>query len=170
MDQQKPIFPSWQCHPSDLWQSYKIDNGKQDICCLNMMALSFTYNVGIILKVAFVWTCRTTSQHFYSGNRLILTGYIKAHFQIEIHASHPQLGWDCKDSKCSFSRDQENRSNVKIPSHIAVTMRFGQFKNISNAAVSLWICHILNPWLGIVFHSVQDLHLHLPYNSNGDEA
>ena len=65
---------------------------------------------------------------------------------------------------------EKNRSNAKIASHIAVKMRFGQLKNLSNAAVSLWIYHILNPWLGVVCHSVQYLHLHLAFNSNGDEG
>ena len=57
------------------------------------------------------------------------------------------------DSKCSFGhdrgfyRDRENRLYVEIAFHNAAKTRFGQLKNLSNAAVSSQIGHILNHWL-----------------------
>ena len=41
----------------------------------------------------------------------------------------------------------KNRLNAEIPVHIAPKTRFGQLKNLSNAAVSSRIGHILNHWL-----------------------
>ena len=39
----------------------------------------------------------------------------------------------------------KNHSNAEIMSHIVAKTRFGQFKNISDTAVSSQISHILNP-------------------------
>jgi len=41
----------------------------------------------------------------------------------------------------------KNRSNAEIAFHNTAKTRFGQLKNLSNAAVSSQIGHILNPWL-----------------------
>jgi len=40
----------------------------------------------------------------------------------------------------------KNRLNAEIAFHIAPKTRFGQLKNLSNAAVSSRIGHILNRW------------------------
>jgi len=42
----------------------------------------------------------------------------------------------------------KKRSDAEITLYIAVKTQFGQLKNLSNAAVSSQISHILNPWLG----------------------
>jgi len=42
---------------------------------------------------------------------------------------------------------RKNCLNAEIAFHIAAKTRFGQLKNLSNAAVSSRIGHILNPWL-----------------------
>lgn len=41
----------------------------------------------------------------------------------------------------------KNRSNAEITFHITAKMRFGQLRNLSDAAVLSRIGHILNPWL-----------------------
>ena len=41
----------------------------------------------------------------------------------------------------------KNRLNAEIAFHIAVKTWFGQLKNLSNAAVSSQIDHILNHWV-----------------------
>jgi len=54
------------------------------------------------------------------------------------------------DSKCSFARDcgfgrgREYHLSAEIAFHIEAKTRFGQLKNLSNAAVSSRIGHILN--------------------------
>ena len=40
----------------------------------------------------------------------------------------------------------KNRLNAEIAFHVAPKTRFGQLKNLSNAAVSSRIGHILNHW------------------------
>ena len=54
-----------------------------------------------------------------------------------------------KDSKCGFGHDMQNRSNAEIAFDIAVKTRFGQLKNLFDAAISFRIGHILNPCLPI---------------------
>lgn len=41
----------------------------------------------------------------------------------------------------------KNRSNAEIAFHITTKTWFGQLRNLSDAAVSSWIGHILNPWV-----------------------
>jgi len=56
-------------------------------------------------------------------------------------------------SRLRFGRDcvavaiRKNRPNAEIALHVAAKMRFGEVKNLYDAAVSSWTGHILNPWV-----------------------
>jgi len=47
---------------------------------------------------------------------------------------------------------EKNRLSLEIAFHIALKKWFGQLKNLSNAAVSPRINHILNHWAQICFY------------------